>query len=69
MIEVRLEPGELDPMAAERCCFCRHHTRYWYVPKDVACCPECAQHAEPDDVPDKNTWFRRERIAEKRIMG
>lgn len=67
MIKVDLEPGDLDQMASERCCFCRSGTRYWYTPKDVACCPECAVQADHVDVPSKDTWFRRERIAERRI--
>jgi len=62
MIEVSLEP-EPDLRVIEHCCFCRRPTRYWYTPKDVACCPDCAKHAEKKDVPSKKIWFRRERIA------
>jgi len=61
MIDVEHEPSD-DP-AVERCCFCRKGTRYWYKPRDVACCQKCAKKAEPEDVPDKKTWCRREKIA------
>lgn len=68
-------PVEQDPdpeeTFLENCCFCRKTTRYWTnlvsrKPGDqVACCPECAKVAEPDDVPTKEVWWRRERIATK----
>ena len=48
---------------AERCCFCRDKTRYWFLPKDVAVCPECAKYATAEDVPNKMDWCNRERIA------
>lgn len=59
MIEVH--PAIGDPV--ERCCFCREHTKHWYKPNDVACCVHCAKQAEPEDVPTKKQWFRREVIA------
>lgn len=63
MIDVEHDDSTVaDP--AERCCFCRVKTRFWYTPNDVACCPDCAHRAKPEDVPDKKTWMRRERIAE-----
>jgi hypothetical protein len=62
MIEVTHDgTGPGDP--AERCCFCRAATRYWYRPKDVAVCTKCAPHADDADVPAKRIWCRRERIA------
>jgi len=66
MIEVTHGP-EPDLCAIERCCFCRKETRYWYKPKDVACCQECAVKAEPVDVPSKKIWCRREDIVRRRI--
>lgn len=47
----------------ERCCFCRAKTHFWFREKDVACCEKCAQRANAEDVPDKLSWCRRERIA------
>lgn len=63
MIEVEHEKGVEDLRAIEHCCFCRKPTRLWYLPKDVACCEKCAVRAEPEDVPTKKIWFRREHIA------
>jgi hypothetical protein len=42
MIEVVREPIEdaRDLAAIERCCFCRKPTRFWFKPKDVACCTD-----------------------------
>jgi hypothetical protein len=51
------------------CCFCRHRTGMWTDLPDrepgeqVACCDSCASRAEPEDVPTKAEWFRREKIA------
>jgi len=61
MIKIEREPGEAPGI--ERCCFCRKQTHFWYLPKDVAVCEECAKRAQPKDVPDKETWCRREEIA------
>lgn len=64
MITVTLEPDELlTVVEMERCAICRVPTRTWYVPKDVAVCEKCAKQANADDIPDKKTWLRRERIA------
>ena len=65
VIEVSLEP-DTDLRVVECCCFCRKATRYWYTPKDVACCQACAKHATVKDVPSKAVWFRREQIASGR---
>jgi hypothetical protein len=68
MIKIHEEPVEISDVK-ELCCFCRKPTSFWYTPegqdpgKAVACCPDCACRAEPQDVPDKKTWIRRERIA------
>lgn len=64
MIEVVREDLEQSTIEIENCCFCRNPTAFWYKPKDVACCLECAANAEPGDVPDKQTWCKRERIAQ-----
>lgn len=69
MIEVSLEPEPAVWATVEHCCFCREPTRYWYTPKDVACCQKCAAHAQPADVPSKKVWFRREQIAMKGARG
>jgi len=63
--------GEAAGEPAERCCFCRKPTRYWFESprtKDVACCRECAKHAEPKDFPTKKQWCRREEIANPRLV-
>lgn len=65
MIEVKREDPALSSETGcfERCCFCRQPTGFWYTPKDVAVCLECAAEATPEDVPDKKVWCRREEIA------
>lgn len=67
MIEVtRQEDANETPRRwQEHCCFCRKATTYWYTPKDVACCRNCARHAEAKDVPSKTVWCRREDIVSK----
>jgi len=62
-IKVEAEPNDMGPVL-ERCCFCRDHTRYWIVNADVACCESCASRATKDDIPSKQVWCRRERIAD-----
>ena len=66
MIEVIRENFDAagGPPVFENCCFCRTSTAFWYLPKDVAVCPQCAEIANPEDVPDKETWCRHEAIAE-----
>lgn len=66
MISVTEEPDSaFNRRCRERCCFCREHTQFWYVPKDVAVCKACALKANQEDVPDKKHWLRRERIADR----
>lgn len=60
MIEVTPDP---DGEAVEHCCFCRARTKFFYRPKDVACCKGCATMSNPDDVPTKKVGWRREQIA------
>lgn len=56
MIEV-VHDKEPRWMPAEPCALCNTPTRYWYAPKDVAVCPECAKGANPEDVPSKRAWL------------
>lgn len=62
-IPVTHDQDEINDGISERCCFCRAPTRYWYLPKDVAVCPDCAPYAKAEDVPAKREWCNRERIA------
>lgn len=50
------KPGEVQ----ERCCLCRTKTRYWYTPKDVALCQQCAQTATAKEIPTKREWIAKE---------
>lgn len=45
---------------AEHCCLCRVLTRYWYTPKDVVVCQQCAKTAKETDLPTKEEWFAKE---------
>lgn len=40
----------------EDCCVCGRPTTFWFVPKDVAVCSECARSVEPADLPTKEEW-------------
>ena len=46
----------------ENCVFCRTETEYWYKPKDVAMCPNCASAALAEEVPDKLDWIIKEQF-------
>ena len=59
MIELTHD-GEPAWEVAERCCLCRTPTRFWFTPKDVACCPECGATATPDMLPSKTEWLAKE---------
>lgn len=64
--------GETALHYLERCCFCRAHTHFWFIEKDVACCERCATAAEASDVPEKSAWIEREvvaRVSERRRIG
>jgi hypothetical protein len=39
--------GEATGVPRERCCVCRNPTNYWYAPKDVALCVNCAKVEQP----------------------
>lgn len=65
---------QLRKQEQECCCFCREKTRWWTdMPErkpgeQVACCPKCAKVATPEDLPTKEAWCRRERIARGRTF-
>lgn len=61
MIQVSAEPPEMKRFTPETCCFCKQPTRFWYTPKDVACCPICAQIHSPEEVPSKEEWMQSQR--------
>lgn len=72
MITLRKEsedPKDIRPWEYENCCFCRKRTPFWTTLSDrtpgqqVACCESCAKRAHTQDVPIKEDWCRRERIA------
>lgn len=59
MIKVEREPTDLTGEfygAMEQCCFCWKKTPFWYAPKDVAVCPDCAEKHSAKDVPNKEIW-------------
>lgn len=55
--------GRFDP--PENCAFCRTPTRFWYRPRDVAVCAECAKKRKVSEVPTKREWIE----SERRIMA
>jgi predicted amidophosphoribosyltransferase len=70
---VPIHRGDPDP-PHERCCFCRTPTDWWTsldrkIGEQVACCQHCAARAEPEEVPSKKDWCRRERIAHHPTIG
>lgn len=62
-VRVTHEPPDAYPGAwvLERCCVCRKQTRYWFTPKDIALCLDCAETATPESLPTKDEWFDSER--------
>lgn len=77
MIFVEQEPKETSIWGHERCCFCRKQTPMWTLFPDgakvtgdsVACCEACARRAYREDLPTKEEWMRRERIADHRYCA
>lgn len=59
MLKVTPEPDGLEGM--EHCCLCRVPTRFWYKPKDVALCVDCAKTATVAKLPSKSAWCTAER--------
>ena len=60
MIVVVQELEELSKLGLENCCLCEKPTAFWYEPKDVACCPTCAETATHESLPSKKEWCDRE---------
>jgi hypothetical protein len=48
-----------EPFPVEACCFCGAPTCYWYTPRDVACCRNCAKTHKASEVPTKRAWMAR----------
>lgn len=45
--------------AVQELCFkCWQGTNYWFTPKDVACCQECAKTVTAEEVPSKEEWCK-----------
>lgn len=70
MIVTEQEPKEMvRTWPAENSCMCRKPTRLWTVLPDrtpgqqVATCECCATVTEPQNVPSKQDWMARERLA------
>lgn len=67
------EPGNDPP--TERCCICREKTMFWTALPDrtpgqqVACCQHCGSRSNPEDIPTKPVWLRREHIAGHPTIG
>ena len=59
-IKVTREPKDFRDIAAAHCCFCRAPTRYWYTPKGVAVCIDCAMTHNTKDVPSEKEWCDKE---------
>ena len=57
-LKVVQSPMYEDLRDRENCCICFVLTSYWYTPKDVALCPDCAKHTRRADVPTKDEWFK-----------
>ena len=57
MIKVKHEPMDLMEAPPEKCFRCGCETRFWYEPKDVAVCRECAKSLGASDVPSKAQWL------------
>lgn len=52
---VKDDAGPFEPK--ESCALCTNPTDYWYEPRDVAVCQECARTASVADVPTKREWL------------
>ena len=69
IVVVKDEAAADNDLFEERCCFCRDLTLFMYWEADVVVCQECARTANPEDVPNKQTWMRREEIAKNRPVS
>jgi predicted amidophosphoribosyltransferase len=63
-IKIHKEPATVSRFELENCCFCRRPTPFWTEGGQVACCERCAARGYPEDLPTKEEWIRRERIAD-----
>lgn len=57
MLTVERESDKMPP-PYERCCICGTPTPYWYLPKDVALCQECAKITVYENIPEKDQWLK-----------
>lgn len=57
--------GEAPGEVRERCCMCRAFTNYWYTPKDVALCQDCAKKTKRAELPTKEEWVKKEMALER----
>lgn len=57
MLTVIKNPLAEDIRDREHCAICRQLTFFWYPPKDVALCEECAKTTRRADVPTKKEWW------------
>lgn len=70
----REDDENLMELGYELCCFCRVQTTWWTSIEDrkpgdqVAICQNCAARGDPEDVPTKKLWCRREHIATRPTM-
>jgi hypothetical protein len=65
MLTVIRNPLAEDVRDRERCSVCRTMTFFWYPPKDVALCEECAKTKRRADVPTKKEWFEQGKRKER----
>lgn len=56
MIDVHHD-GEKAIATAEPCACCQKPTHFWFKPKDVPVCTNCAAVKVASEVPDKRTWL------------
>jgi predicted amidophosphoribosyltransferase len=56
------DPFPGDKGILENCCICRESTEFWYQPKDVALCKNCAKSIDHDDIPTKLDWILKEEL-------
>lgn len=57
-----VDPFPGDDGILENCAICRRESRTWFLPKDVALCPECAAIVSEEDIPSKIDWILKEQI-------
>lgn len=65
-VKVSRDP-DLQGGVREPCFKCLVPTTYWFVRKDIPCCPTCAQTLMANDVPTKEDEPTLVRLREERI--